>query len=244
MEFDRQRAAEIEDSFHGQNICTWDDIQNLTEGQLKELGLTIGERNKVLGAVRPPQPALPFDPCVIPSIDANMASMLGHFGACAAIHNSKLPEYYVVFLRHLTLVYLYTLPLAMSEMGAVGMPVSLAVIAALFFGIDQLSSLIEDPFVNQVYLPLDVKCTHIQLDATRSFWWYVSRKFPGYNTPTADLDSKPGHIGALRNMSGNAGAAASQNGLPAGMTVKSAGNRQNVVEGASRGQVGAARPKV
>ena len=42
-------------------------------------------------------------------------------------------------------------------------------------------------------------------------------------------------IGALRNMSGNAGAAAPRNGLAAGRTVKSAGNRQNIVERASGG---------
>ena len=40
---------------------------------------------------------------------------------------------------------------------------------------------------------------------------------------------------ALRNMSGNAGAAAPRNGLAAGRTVKSAGNRQNIVERASGG---------
>ena len=36
-------------------------------------------------------------------------------------------------------------------------------------------------------------------------------------------------------MSGNAGAAAPRNGLAAGRTVKSAGNRQNIVERASGG---------
>ena len=49
---------------------------------------------------------------------------------------------------------------------------------------------------------------------------------------------KPEHIGALRNMSGNAGAAAPRNGLAAGRTATSAENRRNIVERASGGGKG------
>jgi putative membrane protein len=80
------------------------------------------------------------------TLDQNVQLLVDYQGGCERIHRTPLPFSYVVHLRRLLFLYIYTLPFVLVETyGWLTLP-AVFVCAFFFFGIEEIGVEIEDPF--------------------------------------------------------------------------------------------------
>lgn len=100
---------------------------------------------------------------VMISLDQNVQLLVDFLGGCERIHRTPLPFAYVVHLRRLVLLYLFTLPFALvKDFGWLTGGACLLLAYALF-GIEETGVEIENPFgVDSNDLPLERICETIE----------------------------------------------------------------------------------
>jgi ion channel-forming bestrophin family protein len=96
------------------------------------------------------------------AIDQNVQLLIDYLGGCERIHKTPLPFAYIVHLRRVMLLYVYTLPFALyREWGWTTVAATLCV-AFIFFGIEEIGVEIEDPFEGELNdIPLESICATI-----------------------------------------------------------------------------------
>lgn len=96
-------------------------------------------------------------------LDRNVQQLIDYIGSCERIHRTPLPFAYVVHLRRVLILYVYTLPLALQEpFGWEAIPATLLLAFALF-GVEEIGVEIEDPFgLDDNDLPLEKFCATIE----------------------------------------------------------------------------------
>lgn len=96
------------------------------------------------------------------ALENGIARLIDSIGGCERIHKTPLPFAYVVHLRRALILYFCTLPLALESSLGWGTPFAVALIAYIFFGIEEIGVEIEDPFEEDPNdLPLERICETI-----------------------------------------------------------------------------------
>lgn len=100
---------------------------------------------------------------VMISIDQNVQLLVDFLGGCERIHRTPLPFAYVVHLRRLVLLYLFTLPFALVKDFGWDTPIASLLLAYALFGIEETGVEIENPFgIDANDLPLERICETIE----------------------------------------------------------------------------------
>lgn len=99
---------------------------------------------------------------VMAAIDQNVQLLIDYLGGCERIHRTPMPFAYMVHLRRAIILYCFTLPFALYDgFGWGAIPVTFLV-AYVFFGIEEIGVMIEDPFEQDDNdLPLEDICATI-----------------------------------------------------------------------------------
>jgi putative membrane protein len=79
-------------------------------------------------------------------MEDQLSKMIDAQGSCEKIRKTPMPFVYVVMIKQLILVYLLTLPFAVSRHCGWWSPVVMAIVSLGLFGIEEASVEIEDPF--------------------------------------------------------------------------------------------------
>ena len=79
-------------------------------------------------------------------MEDQLATMVDAQGACEKIRKTPLPFVYVVMIKQLMLVYLLTLPFAVSDVCGWWAPVLMFIVSLGLFGMEEASVETEDPF--------------------------------------------------------------------------------------------------
>jgi putative membrane protein len=87
-----------------------------------------------------------IDSQLVRHLEDQLSKIVDAQGGCEKIRKTPLPFAYVVMIKQLILVYLVTLPIAVTERCGWWTPVLVAVVALGLFGIEEVSVEIEDPF--------------------------------------------------------------------------------------------------
>jgi putative membrane protein len=96
------------------------------------------------------------------SLDRNVQLLIDYLGGCERINSTPLPFAYMVHLRRVIIVYLFTLPFAL--VGGFGWVTVLAILGVAYtlFGIEEIGVEIENPFGNDANdLALEELCVKI-----------------------------------------------------------------------------------
>lgn len=97
------------------------------------------------------------------TLDNNVQLLIDYLGSCERIHKTPLPFAYVVHLRRALILYCMTLPFALIESYGWSTILDTALIAYIFFGIEEIGVEIEDPFgEDDNDLPLEQICYTIE----------------------------------------------------------------------------------
>jgi putative membrane protein len=97
------------------------------------------------------------------ALDQNVQLLIDYIGGCERIHKTPLPFAYVVHLRRALILYCFSLPFALVESFGWGTVFATAMIAYVFFGIEEIGVEIEDPFgMDHNDLPLEQICLTIE----------------------------------------------------------------------------------
>jgi len=95
-------------------------------------------------------------------LDANIQQLIDTLGACERIRKTPLPYAYVVHLRRALVIYCFTLPLALVESYGWATVIDVALVAYIYFGIEEIGVEIEGPFGHDENdLPLETICDTI-----------------------------------------------------------------------------------
>lgn len=87
-----------------------------------------------------------IDSLLVRHLEDQLSKLVDAQGGCEKIQKTPLPFVYVVMIKQLILVYLITLPIAVSDHCGWWSPVLVAIVSAGLFGIEEASVEIEDPF--------------------------------------------------------------------------------------------------
>jgi putative membrane protein len=79
-------------------------------------------------------------------LDNNIQSLIDAVGGCERIRKTPLPFAYVVHLRRTLVIYCFTLPFALVESFGWWAVFDVALVAYMFFGIEEIGVEIEGPF--------------------------------------------------------------------------------------------------
>jgi putative membrane protein len=102
---------------------------------------------------------------VLGTLDANVQLLVDYLGACERIHRTPLPFPYVVHVRRVLLLYALALPMALVDDYGWMTIVATLVVTYVFFGIEEIGVVIEDPFGgDENDLPLERFCATIDAD--------------------------------------------------------------------------------
>ena len=97
------------------------------------------------------------------ALENAIGRLIDSIGGCERIHKTPLPFAYVVHLRRALILYFCSLPLALESTLGWGTPFAVALIAYIFFGIEEIGVEIEDPFEDDPNdLPLERICGTIE----------------------------------------------------------------------------------
>ena len=104
-------------------------------------------------------------PSLAAHLEACLAALTQHESACERIATSPMPRAYIVQIRRLLAVYVFTLPFALvADLGWFTVPATL-VIAFGLLGIEAAGTEIEDPFGDDANdLPLADYCARVRRD--------------------------------------------------------------------------------
>lgn len=80
------------------------------------------------------------------SLDQNVQQLIDALGGCERIRKTPLPYAYVVHLRRALVLYCFTLPLALVESFGWFTVIDVALVAYIYFGIEEIGVEIEGPF--------------------------------------------------------------------------------------------------
>lgn len=80
------------------------------------------------------------------SLDQNIQQLIDALGGCERIRKTPLPYAYVVHLRRALVLYCFTLPLALVETFGWFTVIDVALVAYIYFGIEEIGVEIEGPF--------------------------------------------------------------------------------------------------
>jgi putative membrane protein len=127
-------------------------------------------------------------------IEQNSQLLVDYMGACERIQTTPLPFAYMVHLRRVLILYCFSLPFALvNDFGWAAVPLTFLV-AAVFFGIEEIGVEIEGPFgTDENDLPLERFCQRIETDVLGQ----LSK--PLYPTLPASENGDQGEIESLRN---------------------------------------------
>jgi len=141
----------------------------LDEAQRQRLGERLNTPDQLLGmmaqALAEPLQAGRLDPYLYGLLEARVNALSGIQGACERIVSTPLPFAYTLLLHRGVWVYCVLLPFGLA--GALGWwtPLVSALLAYAFFGLDQLSEELEEPFgLAPNDLPLDALARGIEID--------------------------------------------------------------------------------
>lgn len=96
------------------------------------------------------------------ALDNNVQQLIDSLGGCERIRKTPLPYAYVVHLRRALVLYCFTLPLALVGSYGWFTVLDVALVAYLFFGIEEIGVEIEGPFGHDENdLPLKDICDNI-----------------------------------------------------------------------------------
>lgn len=99
---------------------------------------------------------------VMTNLDLNVQSLVDSLGACERIRKTPLPFAYVVHLRRALVLYCFTLPFALVDTFGWSTVLDVALVAFIFFGIEEIGVEIEGPFGHDENdLPLEDICGSI-----------------------------------------------------------------------------------
>ena len=79
------------------------------------------------------------------TLDSNLTQLIDELGACERIKKTPVPKAYVLHTRRFIVLYLVTLPFALSKLDWYAAP-AVFCIAYAFLGIEAIGIAIEDPF--------------------------------------------------------------------------------------------------
>ncbi len=95
-------------------------------------------------------------------------TMVDQQGACEKIHKTPLPFVYASLLKVSITMFVFTLPLVLVHTASLAAPAMAALVALLFFGIEEAAVEIEDPFgLDPNDLPLEQICATIARDTNQ-----------------------------------------------------------------------------
>ncbi len=80
------------------------------------------------------------------ALDQNIQQLIDALGGCERIRKTPLPYAYVVHLRRAMVIYCFTLPLALVETFGWSTVIDVALVAYIYFGIEEIGVEIEGPF--------------------------------------------------------------------------------------------------
>jgi putative membrane protein len=102
---------------------------------------------------------------VLQMIDQNPQLLVDYIGSCERIQTTPLPFAYMVHLRRVLILYCFSLPFALvNDFHWAAVPLTFLV-AAVFFGIEEIGVEIEGPFgLDENDLPLERFCQRIERD--------------------------------------------------------------------------------
>jgi putative membrane protein len=99
---------------------------------------------------------------ILGTIDADVHHLVDYLGACERIHRTPLPFPYVVHVRRILMLYALALPMALVDDYGWMTIVATLVVSYVFFGIEEIGVVIEDPFgADDNDLPLESFCETI-----------------------------------------------------------------------------------
>lgn len=99
-------------------------------------------------------------------LEGHISALVDCQGGCERIQKTPIPFVYAVHLRHITLLYLLTLPFVLVPLLNWGASLAVAAIAFGLLGIEEAGIEIEDPFGEDPNdLPLEDICNVVQRDA-------------------------------------------------------------------------------
>ena len=99
-------------------------------------------------------------------LEGHISTLVDCQGGCERILKTPVPFVYAVHLRHITLLYLLTLPFVLVPLMSWGSALAVAAIAFGLLGIEEAGIEIEDPFGDDPNdLPLEDICAVIRRDA-------------------------------------------------------------------------------
>ena len=89
-------------------------------------------------------------------------------GACEKIHKTPMPFAYASLIKVSITLFVFTLPLVLVHTASLAAPAMAALVALVFFGVEEAAIEIEDPFGLEANdLPLEQICTTIARDASQ-----------------------------------------------------------------------------
>ena len=98
-------------------------------------------------------------------LDQQVNLLIDYQGGCERIHKTPLPFAYMVHLRRVLLLYLFTLPFALYRDFGLITIFATGCVAFIFLGIEEIGVEIEDPFeAEDNDLPLEAICATIERD--------------------------------------------------------------------------------
>ena len=83
---------------------------------------------------------------IFAALDQNIQLLVDYLGGCERIRKTPLPFAYVVHLRRALVIYCFTLPFSLVDMYGWFAVLDTAVVAYIFFGIEEIGVEIEGPF--------------------------------------------------------------------------------------------------
>src|SRR5690606_38525561 len=101
-------------------------------------------------------------------LDETLTELTALQGGCERIKKTPIPLAYRFFTQTFVRAYCALLPLAMIEQLGLGTIVASVAVAFVFFVLDRIGQIVEDPFTNNFNgLPLAAICRTIEIDLRR-----------------------------------------------------------------------------
>ena len=105
-----------------------------------------------------------IDSIMLTALNDNLAKLCDVQGSCERIASTPVPFPYSLLIHRTTCLYILLLPLSIVDICGWFTPLIMAIIAYVFFGLDELAHQLETPFSRSVLaLPLHSMCRTIDI---------------------------------------------------------------------------------
>ena len=105
-----------------------------------------------------------IDPWEWQSIDRTLGELIASQGATERIKSTPLPKQYDFFVMTFVLAYCLLLPVGMVTRLGWFTPLGSTVVEVMFLAMDRIGRSLEDPFTNDVYVPLTAMTRTIEIN--------------------------------------------------------------------------------